>query len=186
MPFYKKGSLKTLIDSRFLTVREIIRYAVQFLSGLHNIHVKKLIHFDIKPDNILISDSDEALVTDFGLAKNMNTLGFSTPQQVYPRQFPPELFTQTHHSMLFDIYNAGLTLYRMSNGNQFYYDQMQKYSTQAQYISAIQNGNFPNRTSYQPHIPKNLRKVINKAISVNQTDRYQTVLELINELSPID
>ncbi len=185
MPFYKNGSLKTLIDTRFLTVREILRYATQFLSGLHNIHVKKLIHFDVKPDNILISNSDEALISDFGLAKNMNALGLSSTDKVYPRQIPPETFSQTHHSMLYDIYNAGLTLYRMCNGNQYYYQQVGQYPDQPAYIAAICGGTFPNRNMYFPHIPKSLRKVINKALSVNQTDRHQTVLELINDLSPI-
>lgn len=186
MPFYKRGSLKTLIDGRFLTIREIIRYATQFLSGLHNIHVKKLIHFDVKPDNILLSDADEALMSDFGLSKSMNMLGFSTVDAVYPRQFPPELFTQTHHSMLYDIYNAGLTLYRMCNGNQHYYNQIVKYPSQDDYIDAVKKGAFPDRNSYWPHVPKNLRKVINKALSINQADRQQTILELINDLSPVN
>ena len=37
MPFYKNGSLKTLMDRRFLTIREILRYSIQFLLGLNNI-----------------------------------------------------------------------------------------------------------------------------------------------------
>jgi eukaryotic-like serine/threonine-protein kinase len=186
MPFYKNGSLKTLIDSRFLTVREILRYSIQFLTGLNNIHVKKLIHFDIKPDNILISDSNEAIVADFGLSKSMNSLGLSSVDAVYPKHMPPELFLQTEHSMLYDIYNSGLTIYRMCNGNDHYNSQGQIYKDQATYIDAIKRGKFPNRQAYLPHIPKSLRRVINKAISVNQADRHQTVLELVNDLSPIN
>lgn len=49
MPYYKNGSLKALIASQFLTVREIVTYSTQFLSGLHHIHSNKLIHFDVKP-----------------------------------------------------------------------------------------------------------------------------------------
>jgi serine/threonine protein kinase len=186
MPFYKNGSMKTLIDSRYLTVREILRYSIQFLTGLHNIHVKKLIHFDVKPDNILISDTNEALLADFGLSKNMDLLGFSTVDSVYPRQIPPEYFLQTHHSMLYDIYNSGLTMYRMCNGNNLYNQQGRMFTTQAAYIDAIKKGKFPDRQAYWPHIPRSLRKVINKAMAVSQTDRYQTVLDLINDLSPIN
>jgi serine/threonine protein kinase len=47
MPHYAKGSLKALMSQRFLTVREIVVLATQFLSGLHNIHSKRLVHFDI-------------------------------------------------------------------------------------------------------------------------------------------
>jgi len=187
MPYYKKGSLKTLIDSRYLTVREIIRYATQFLSGLNHIHVKKLIHFDVKPDNILISDKNEALISDFGLTKSMNALGVADATAFYRKQLPPEVFTQSKHTMLYDIYNAGLTLYRMCNGNPHYNNQFLKINTdQKTYTEAIEKGIFPDRSLYLPHIPKALRKTINKALDVDQQKRQQTILELINDLSVID
>ena len=77
MAFYKNGSLKALIDQRFLTSREVIRYSLQFLSGLNNIHSKGLIHFDIKPENILINNSNQALISDFGLAQYTVHYGFA-------------------------------------------------------------------------------------------------------------
>lgn len=52
MPKYKNGSLNTLINSKFLTVREILKYTLEFLSGLHYVHTNNLILFDIKPTNI--------------------------------------------------------------------------------------------------------------------------------------
>lgn len=186
MPFYKNGSLKKLIDSRTLTVREILRYSIQFLTGLNHIHVNNLIHFDIKPDNILISDSDEALVADFGLTKNMNNFGMSGIDQVYNFQAPPDAYQQTQHSNVYDIYMAGVTIYRMCNGNNVFYNQVRKYPTTDDLKQAITSGAFPDRRDYLPHIPKKLRTVVNKAMRVDQTTRHQTVLELINELSVID
>jgi serine/threonine protein kinase len=53
MPYYRRGSLNALINSRYLTVREIVVLGCQIASGLHNIHSKRLVHFDIKPDNVL-------------------------------------------------------------------------------------------------------------------------------------
>ena len=90
MPHYSKGSLNSLINGRFLTVREIIRYSTQFLSGLHNIHSKRLIHFDIKPDNILFSDQGEALLSDFGLAKQLTITGVAGQDRIYGRMTPPD------------------------------------------------------------------------------------------------
>jgi len=185
MPFYKNGSLKQLIDSRYLSIREVIRYSIQFLSGLNNIHSKGLLHFDIKPDNILLSDSNEALLSDFGLSKAMDNFGFANPDGIYPRQVPPETFSTTQKTLHFDIYLAGLTIYRLLNGNAHYYSQL-VYPTQQDYIQAITSGNFPNRNSYLPHIPLKLQRTINKALSVNISDRHQSVLELINDLSSIE
>jgi serine/threonine protein kinase len=68
MPYYRRGSVKNLITNRHMTVREIVTAGCQILSGLHNIHSKGLIHFDVKPDNVLLSDRGEALLSDFGLA----------------------------------------------------------------------------------------------------------------------
>ncbi|MDO7850389.1 serine/threonine-protein kinase [Hymenobacter convexus] len=186
MPLYARGSLKTLIDARFLTVREIIRYALQFLQGLHNIHVKGLVHFDIKPDNILLSDSNEALVADFGITGQMNQHGMAQPGLNYALNMPPEVFAQLVHSSTYDIYSAGVALYRLCNGNQVFYSQSSRYSTQDELKEAIITGGFPDRKEYPAHIPMALRKAINKAMDIDQAKRPDTVLDLINLLSPID
>ncbi|UKB82560.1 serine/threonine protein kinase [Chryseobacterium sp. MEBOG06] len=186
MPYYKNGSLKSLIATKNLTIREIIRYSIQFLSGLHHIHSKGLIHFDVKPDNILISDNDEALLSDFGLTKAMNSFGFASPEQIYSKQVPPETFTSSDKTIHFDIYLAGLTIYRLLNGEECFHNQLHSFKTQPDYINAITTGRFPDRTDYLPHIPLKLQRVVNKAMNLNIADRHQTVLELINELSDID
>lgn len=186
MPYYKNGSLKSLIATKNLTIREIIRYSIQFLSGLHHIHSKGLIHFDVKPDNILISDSDEAHLSDFGLTKAMNSFGFASPEQFYIKQLPPETFTSSDKTIHFDIYLAGLTIYRLLNGENQFHSQLSRYKTEDEYVNAVKLGTFPNRADYLPHIPLKLQRVVNKAMNVNIVDRHQTVLELINELSDID
>jgi eukaryotic-like serine/threonine-protein kinase len=90
MPYYSKGSIKPLITGKFLTVREIVAVGCQVLSGLHNIHSKGLIHFDVKPDNILQSSRGEALLADFGLAKQMNFGGIAEQDMHYLKMIPPE------------------------------------------------------------------------------------------------
>lgn len=192
MPFYKNGSLKSLSGSRNLTIREIIRYSLQFLTGLHHIHSKKLIHFDVKPDNILISDTNEALLSDFGLCKAMDTRGLASQSLVYNKQVPPETFDSTEKTLHFDIYLAGLTIYRLLNGDQDFNDQFGVFlpdlakGNNLPYKDALRAGTFPDRTKYLPHIPIKLQRIVNKAISIDIKDRHANVLELINEISSVN
>lgn len=189
MPFYKNGSLKNLIDARFLSVREIIKIATDFLSGLHHIHVKGLIHFDIKPSNILFDDANKALIADFGLSGYYNNQGIALQNMVYGKHIVPEFNFGSHRAITSDIYQAGLVLYRMCNGDFDFEaewdDIVQKHNGNVQNIfSEIQKGKFPSR-KYKRHIPLSLRKIINKAIDIDPNKRHKTSLELLNDLANV-
>lgn len=185
MPFYANGSLKSLMGKRFLSVREIVRFGCQVLSALHNIHAKGLVHFDIKPDNILLSDRNEALLSDFGQAKWLNEDGFAAPDGVYTRMIPPEFFEVHEYTSASDIYQFGLTLYRMCNGDDAFYGQLAKYDADT-FKPAVTAGQFPDRKKYLPHIPSRLRRVIQKCLQVKPSDRYASALEVANELALIE
>ncbi|MHA6529139.1 serine/threonine-protein kinase [Paenibacillus sp. BAC0078] len=186
MPYLKNGSLNSLMEERYLTVKEIIKYGLDFLSGVHYIHTKGLIHFDIKPTNVLINDNNSAILTDFGLTKFTDASGIAEPDNMYIPHAPPEEAFRDKHTNHFDIYQCGLTLYRMCNGNEHFDEQLSSYMTRHDFEQAVQLGNFPNRKSYLPHIPLALRNIINKALSVDISDRYNTILDMMNDLSRID
>lgn len=182
MPFHSKGSLNSLINTRFLTVREIIQYSLDFLGALHYIHSKGLIHFDVKPTNIIINDANIAILTDFGLSNYVDINGFATVEKVYPTHWTPELFATADLTSQYDIYQSGLTIYRMCNGNEDFKKQSQIVKTS----DDISKSRFPNRKTYLPHIPKKLRTIINNALKVDTDKRYKTILDMMNDLSGID
>lgn len=184
MPYYQAGSLNSLMNHKMLTVREIVKFAIDFLNGLNHVHSIKLLHFDIKPTNILIGDDNHARLTDFGLAKYMDNYGFACPDKLYGKHWIPEAFLQEQFTMQSDIYQAGLTLYRMCNGNRNFTYQFQCVS--ADLKAAITQGVFPDRDRYLPHIPKKLRKIVNKCLEINPDNRYKTVLSIMNDLGRID
>ncbi len=194
MPFYKNGSIKQLIDSKFLTVREIINYSIQFLQGLHNIHSKKLVHFDVKPDNILLCDSGEAVISDFGQAKLTNSIGIAGHDRLYIKQRPPEAFDTDHFDLKYDIFQVGVTLYRMCNGNEVFYEQFKRYTDPACTVITdrdafkfdVKNERFPNRDLFLPHIPNKLRIIIKKCLAKDPDNRYRNCLELSNDLASIE
>lgn len=156
-----------------------------------NIHSKNLIHFDIKPDNILLSDRNEGLVADFGQAKQMNLSGIAAQDRIYGKMLPPEALLSDHFGRTFDIYQAGLTIYRMCNGDAEFYRQFSKYGTAAafdrpSFLYDLRNGKFPDRSIFPPHIPGTLRNAVKKCLQVDPARRFQSAIEVTNAIAGID
>jgi eukaryotic-like serine/threonine-protein kinase len=188
MPFYRGGTLQTLIETRYLSTREIVRYGLDFLSGLHHVHVRRLIHFDVKPTNVLLDDSDTGTLSDFGLAREMDNTGQVLRWTVYGRHRPPEFTSSSRRvSRAADIYQAGLTLYRMCAGHLEFERQAAKHGADQEGNSvAIDSGAFPERQRFLSHIPMRLRRIISKALEVDPAQRYSSVLEMMNALALVD
>lgn len=190
MPFYRRGSVKGMMEAAHLTTREIIRLGCQLLSGLHNIHSKGLIHFDIKPDNILLSNRGEAMLSDFGLAKQVH-LGVAVPNGLYIRMAPPEATGQPPFDLRFDIYQVGLTLYRMAIGNDAFNLQFARFTQGggldvATLAAEIQAGTFPDRQAFHEHVPMRLRRVITKCLEPDPDARFSSALAVANALAAVD
>lgn len=192
MPLYANGSLKSLMAKRFLTVREIVSFGCQIASGLHNIHSKGLIHFDIKADNVLLSDRFEALIADFGLAMAQDAAGNAKPDDIYTPITPPEVILKEKFDRSFDIYQFGLVLYVMCNGVDSLDRQMAKFVTEDgafdadKFLLSITNGTFPERKSFLPHIPQRMRKIVCACLEVDPADRYGSALDVANDLAVVD
>ena len=73
----------------------------------------------------------------------------------------------------------------MCNGNEEYDKQLKRYKNLSDLKIAISKGKFPLRKKYLPHIPKSLILVIEKCLSVNKENRYDSVLDILNDLSKI-
>tara|TARA_R110002033_G_scaffold145020_1_gene182859 strand:- start:1092 stop:2135 length:1044 start_codon:yes stop_codon:yes gene_type:complete len=192
MPYYQNGSLKGLMATKNLTVREIITIGCQVLSGLHNVHSKKLIHFDIKPDNVLLSQRGEALLSDFGLAKAIASNGMAEQDRFYLRMKSPEAFEGGYEfDPRFDVYQIGLLLYRMCNGNDEFNRQFSDFIDNGDFDRdgfsfAVRNGQFPDREIFLLHVPQSLRTVVKKCLHTDPAQRFQTALEVANALAKID
>ena len=93
------------------TVREIVTLGCNILSALHDIHSKGLIHFDVKPDNVLLSERGEGLLSDFGLAKQISDR-IALQDRLYNKMIPPEATRGgDRFDRTFDIYQFGLGIF---------------------------------------------------------------------------
>ncbi|HCI6640471.1 TPA: serine/threonine protein kinase [Klebsiella variicola subsp. variicola] len=185
LPFYKKGSIHRRMNNESLTSLEVIRYSIHFLSGLFHIHSKGLIHFDIKPNNILLSDRDEAMLSDFGLSEKINEDGFATPEFLYVKHQAPESFTDEELDFTFDVYQSGMTMYRMLVGHEQFQFEINEICKSDNPHEKIKDGSFPFK-KYPYHVPKSLIKVVNKCLDKDKSSRYQSVQHILNDLSKIE
>jgi serine/threonine protein kinase len=191
MPYYQMKSLKDLMSQRFLTVREVVTLGCQVLAGLHHVHSKRLVHFDIKPDNILLSDRGEALVSDFGQARPLGPANLAEQDRRYLKIQPPEGFGGYQFPRTYDIYQVGLLLYRMCNGDIEFYRQFDAFGPVAAFDRiafrvAVVNGQFPDRAKFLPHIPERLRALVRKCLEVDPAQRFSSALEVGNALALVE
>ena len=191
MPYFKNGSLKNRLDQGPLTLREIVVFATQILSGLHNIHSKGLIHFDLKPDNILFSDRGEPLIADFGLAKMKSYSGYAGQDRLYVRMVPPESFSTDNFNNQFDLYQIGLTIHRMCVGDVAFYNEYDSFVDsgvldRAGFRHAVVNGQFPSTQQYPENITQKLIDIVRKCLARDLSNRYGSAIQIVNALSEID
>jgi len=191
MPYYRNGSLQDKLYHGPLTVRKIIEWADQFLTGAHYVHANHYIHFDIKPSNILIQNDGSVALADFGQSMPVNYLGVADVPAIYWVHYPPEAFLKDKVTLSADMYQIGLTLYRMCNGDQYFKKQLPDLPVMPdEFRDALQrlvlSGKFPNRNSFLPHIPLRLRTIVRKLLKIDPSDRYETIIDLQNDLGQVD
>ena len=185
MPHYASGSLGALLDQRRITNREIVRYGLDVLNGLHHVHTRGMVHFDVRPSNVLIDQSNRAALSDFGLSRHLRTDGLATADALYFRHWPPEYLKAKDLSPAADVYQAGLTLYRMAVGGSALEVQARG-KNDREFLSMLEKGTFPDRGAFPIHTPRRLRNVIKTAMALDSDDRFASVLDMLAALARVD
>lgn len=185
MPIYDGGSLHSIGRAARLPNRDVIHFGLDMLQGLHHVHSRRLVHFDVKPSNVLVDVSGKAALSDFGLAKHLRPDGLAQVDQLYFLHWPPEYMIAQDLSQAADIYQAGLTLYRLLVG----VESLERQSagrSETEVRAAIQSGTFPDRSVFPLHVPGSLRRVVRTALLVDPGERYATVLDMIASLAAVN
>lgn len=180
MEYYPNGSISDMTKGGIVPLRQAINLAGDICRGLEYAHASGFIHRDIKPANIIVDNTNNARLSDFGLATKVSTDGTASPYG-YIGHLAPEVITDDITDKRTDIYAVGVTLYRMINGDAY----LPMAIDPDELLEQIKNGTFPNRNSYRPFIPASIRTVINRSLNINPEDRFQTASELRHALEKI-
>lgn len=156
-----------------------VNVAIQIASALEMAHKNNIIHRDIKPHNIIITEDGIAKVTDFGIAKavsNSTITAFGTTIGSV-HYFSPEHARGGFTDAKSDLYSLGVVMYEMVTGR-VPFDADTPVSVALKHMQEEPEEPI----QINPNIPTSINKIIMKALQKDTTLRYQTATEMLTDL----
>src|SRR5262249_20302322 len=154
-----------------LPIPQTVHIALQLCSALEAAEDEGVVHRDLKPANILLDRADNVYVTDFGLAKSLESDVGMTRVGEYlgtPRYMSPEQAEAKPTDHRTDIYSLGLILYEMVTGDLPFHGDSH---WQLLWQRLSEKPKSPKLLN--PELPEYLSKIILKCLEANPEDRYQ-------------
>jgi tetratricopeptide (TPR) repeat protein/tRNA A-37 threonylcarbamoyl transferase component Bud32 len=185
MPYVQGASLETILrrEGRLSPARAL-QIAKHVVAGLAAAHEVGVIHRDLKPANVMIDAEENALITDFGIARSLSaataltkaagivgTLEFMAPEQARGEAVDQRA----------DIYAFGLMFRDMLAGRR----QATGENVVAELMERMQRAPAPVR-AHVPEVPEPLEAIVDRCLQPNPADRFQTTRDLAKALDALD
>lgn len=179
MEYAEKGSLDDKVKrERYLSQANALRYILQVADALDYVHRNKMTHLDVKPANIMLNASDEAVLIDFGLSKQYDSASgnqtSTTPVGISEGYAPMEQYNQGgvgEFSPETDIYALGATLFKLLTGK-----------TPASASDILENG-VDVAELEEKGIQQYVIDVICQAMKPRKRDRLKSMCDFIDALN---
>jgi eukaryotic-like serine/threonine-protein kinase len=203
-PFFERGDLDDELSRGIHANLRAVNFIRDVLSGLSHLHAGRLLHRDLKPQNILVSDDDRALIGDFGSVKRIPDGQLAVPGSGHSLIFrPPESVVTDMYGVTGDLYQVGLVLYQLLGGALPYEEtawlnfcQLKKYRAISDSIDRqvfasaiikerIKHGRIINLESLPPWVCPQLRRTISKTCNADPQRRYQSCSEFLARIASI-
>ena len=183
MELIQGKTLKEIIDEEgTISWKWATNIAIQIASALEMAHRNNIIHRDIKPHNIIITEDGVAKVTDFGIAKavsNSTITAFGTTIGSV-HYFSPEHARGGFTDAKSDIYSLGVVMYEMLTGR-VPFDADTPVSVALKHLQEV----AVEPIKINPLIPESLNRIIIKAMQKDPMERYQTATDMLRDLKQV-
>jgi eukaryotic-like serine/threonine-protein kinase len=190
--FIKGETLRKRLQGATLDVLQTLDIGIQTASALCAAHEAKIIHRDIKPENVMLRDDGLVKVLDFGLAKLVEKAA-----EILDTQAATQELVQTNPGVVLgtvaymspeqarglqvdartDVWSLGVMLYEMLTGKLPF-----EGNTTSDYLAAILKTEPVPLSRLNPHVPAELERIINKTLTKDCEERYQTAKDLLIDL----
>jgi TolB-like protein/Tfp pilus assembly protein PilF len=200
MEMLEGGSLRNRIQQGPLPTDQLLDVGIQIADALDAAHAKGIIHRDIKPGNIYVTERGQAKILDFGLAKLAAERRRMASQPVSATGEPlsdvsddsltnagiipgttfymsPEQARSEEIDGRSDIFSLGVVLYEMATGKKPFAGK-----TAFLTMEAILNAKPVSPMTLNPKLPEGFEEVVGKALEKNREQRYRTAAELRHDL----
>ena len=177
MPYLPGGTLKQKLGLQ-LSWEEAISLLIPIVEALEYAHCEGLIHRDIKPSNILITKSGKPMLSDFGVAKVLESketldltttgMGIGTPEYMSPEQAEGSKVDERS-----DIYSLGIILYELLTGRKPFVAD----TPMAVMVKQIQDP-LPQPSQFMKDLPVEIEQVLFKMLTKEPAERYQDMDEV--------
>ncbi|ANY24018.1 protein kinase domain-containing protein [Gordonia terrae] len=164
------GSLRELLRERGpMPPHAVVAVAAPVLGGLGTAHAAGLVHRDVKPENVLISDEGEVKVADFGLVRAVAEAGVTSASVILgtAAYLSPEQVESTHADARSDVYSMGVMMFELLTGRT-------PFSGDSPLALAYQRLSFdvPAPGDVIAGVPEEFDEIVLRATERNPADRY--------------
>lgn len=180
MEYVEGETLKQYIQSHpNIPIDTAVRIAIDIGNALEEAHANGIIHCDIKPHNILLTETGKVKVTDFGIARAINSSTVIDKQSILGsvHYLSPEQAAGDKITAKTDIYSLGIVLYEMLTHHLPFEGE-----TAVSIALKHMQGDIPRPTKYNPAISPMLEECLLTALQKDPDKRYDTVADFISEL----